>query len=71
MNNKEILSVKDVAEYLNCDPSMAYRKVKTGQLEILSYNPLRISLTSVKEHLLQKYPRLLELFPKPNEVLNG
>ena len=71
MVQKDKLSVKAVAEYLNCDLRMAYRKIKQGDLEILSYNPLHISLTSVKEHLLHKYPKLLELFPKPSEVANG
>ena len=63
-NTKMVVRPNEAADYLNMTVGMIYRKVKNGDLKAVSGSPVLITLESVQQCVLDRFPRVEELVRK-------
>lgn len=63
-NTKMVVRPTEAADYLNMSVGMIYKKVQKGDLETVSTSPTLITLDSVQQCVLNKFPRAVELLER-------
>jgi hypothetical protein len=64
-NTKLVVRPNEAADYLNMTVGMIYKKVKNGDLVAISTSPVLITLESVQQCVLNKFPKAEELLRRP------